>query len=562
MTVTGKPVTTLPEAGSVTNSDYILVFSNGTLMRAAGTLFRGDPGQDATINGENVLTIVAGDNIDLSQSDGTLTIASTLRGVYQVKGSATLATLPALTAANEGFVYDMSEAFTTTSGFKEGAGKAYPAGTNVVVASVGNDAYKYDVLSGFVDLSGYVQITRQINGHALSADVTLVKSDIGLGNADNTSDANKPVSTAQQAALDAKQNKLSATGAANKGVYVSAAGVVSAMTYELNKDVPSNAVFTDTTYSPATTSANGLMSAADKAKLDGIASGATANAAATFAPLMDATTAAVGTSTDYARADHVHPIPSDLAAIKALLQNAVLYRTASGNPVTFSDGYPEIFQKLSVTLAPSQSGSGAPAPSNIRPISGGVSSVTVTRTGTGGANSQSVTVSFVDSNNSPLTVCGGTLDALSGTLTVTHTLATFTSGSAWSVGSAGTDKQYYTASIPSAGDNDAVSALLCSHLNAASIWAGNTSYGIGYYNAAAFARQLTLFPTLADFQNWIDAQNSAGTPLQLYYKLKNPVTYQLSPAQIAALSGYNSVSADAGTLEIEYRADTSIILGG
>lgn len=36
--------------------------------------------------------------------------------------------------------------------------------------------------------------------------VTLTKSDIGLGNVDNTSDANKPVSTAQQTALDAKEN--------------------------------------------------------------------------------------------------------------------------------------------------------------------------------------------------------------------------------------------------------------------------------------------------------------------------------------------------------------------
>ena len=34
--------------------------------------------------------------------------------------------------------------------------------------------------------------------------VTLAKSDVGLSNADNTSDANKPVSTAQQTALDAR----------------------------------------------------------------------------------------------------------------------------------------------------------------------------------------------------------------------------------------------------------------------------------------------------------------------------------------------------------------------
>lgn len=36
--------------------------------------------------------------------------------------------------------------------------------------------------------------------------VTLVKGDVGLGNVDNTSDANKPVSTAQQTALNLKAN--------------------------------------------------------------------------------------------------------------------------------------------------------------------------------------------------------------------------------------------------------------------------------------------------------------------------------------------------------------------
>lgn len=37
--------------------------------------------------------------------------------------------------------------------------------------------------------------------------VSLVKADVGLPNVDNTSDANKPVSTAQQAALDLKADK-------------------------------------------------------------------------------------------------------------------------------------------------------------------------------------------------------------------------------------------------------------------------------------------------------------------------------------------------------------------
>ena len=41
-----------------------------------------------------------------------------------------------------------------------------------------------------------------------------------------------------------------AVGSATKGAYIAANGTATAMTYSLEKDVPSNAVFTDTTYSP------------------------------------------------------------------------------------------------------------------------------------------------------------------------------------------------------------------------------------------------------------------------------------------------------------------------
>ena len=67
----------------------------------------------------------------------------------------------------------------------------------------------------------------------------------------------------------------SAKGSATQPVYWNGSAWTNT-TYTLGKSVPSNAVFTDTTYSTATTSANGLMSSTDKSKLDGIASGATA----------------------------------------------------------------------------------------------------------------------------------------------------------------------------------------------------------------------------------------------------------------------------------------------
>lgn len=52
--------------------------------------------------------------------------------------------------------------------------------------------------------SAYVPTSRTVAGKALTGNITLAKGDVGLGNVDNTSDANKPVSTAQQTALNAK----------------------------------------------------------------------------------------------------------------------------------------------------------------------------------------------------------------------------------------------------------------------------------------------------------------------------------------------------------------------
>lgn len=75
--------------------------------------------------------------------------------------------------------------------------------------------------------------------------------------------------------------KADALTVANKGsatnpVYF-VGGIPTECGFTVQSNVPANAKFTDTTYSAATSSAAGLMSAADKAKLDGIASGATAN---------------------------------------------------------------------------------------------------------------------------------------------------------------------------------------------------------------------------------------------------------------------------------------------
>ena len=73
---------------------------------------------------------------------------------------------------------------------------------------------------------------------------------------------------------------------------------------------------TDTTYPEATSTKGGVLSDAQAVKLNGIAAGATANAATTTTPKMDGT-AAVGTETAYAKGDHVHPTDTSRAPLNS-----------------------------------------------------------------------------------------------------------------------------------------------------------------------------------------------------------------------------------------------------
>lgn len=77
-----------------------------------------------------------------------------LSSVYKPAGNVLFANLPTPSAANLGNVYNMMDAFTTDERFVASEPTHYPIGTNVVVIQVEN-SYYFDVLAGFVDLSGY-----------------------------------------------------------------------------------------------------------------------------------------------------------------------------------------------------------------------------------------------------------------------------------------------------------------------------------------------------------------------------------------------------------------------
>ena len=84
-----------------------------------------------------------------------------ITATYKPKGSLAASDIVSslLAAANEGYVYNITEDFTSTADFVEGAGNTHTAGTNIVVVNTAADGetavYKFDVMAGMVDLSNY-----------------------------------------------------------------------------------------------------------------------------------------------------------------------------------------------------------------------------------------------------------------------------------------------------------------------------------------------------------------------------------------------------------------------
>lgn len=86
-------------------------------------------------------------------------IAAAISSTYKPAGSLAASGISnsLLVAANEGKVYNITEQFTTTADFVEGASKKYEAGTNIVVINAGTEqvpSWKFDILAGFIDVAG------------------------------------------------------------------------------------------------------------------------------------------------------------------------------------------------------------------------------------------------------------------------------------------------------------------------------------------------------------------------------------------------------------------------
>lgn len=164
-------------------------------------------------------------------------------------------------------------------------------------------------------------------------------------------------------------NKLNTNaGSATNPVYFSN-GIPVKTTYTLGASVPSGAKFTDTTYSNATTSAAGLMSATDKTNLDGLVTkvGDTAVSTQINSAINEITPASIGaaasshTHSGYASTSHTHNYAGSSSAGGAAnsVANSMIVQLNSGttegtNKFTFNGSAAK-----SVNITPSTIGAAA-----------------------------------------------------------------------------------------------------------------------------------------------------------------------------------------------------------
>lgn len=140
--------------------------------------------------------------------------------------------------------------------------------TNAKMANVATGTVKGRTSAGVGDVEDLNIDT------TLKTALNLDKSDVGLSNVDNTSDANKPISMATQTALDGKKDTFTENTAFNKNFGTTTGTVAEGNDSRITDSFQKS---TDTLDNIAAGATNVHFTASDETKLNGIESGATAD---------------------------------------------------------------------------------------------------------------------------------------------------------------------------------------------------------------------------------------------------------------------------------------------
>lgn len=161
----------------------------------------------------------------------------------------------------------------------------------------------------------------------------------------------------------------------------------------------------------------------------------------------------------------------------------------------------------------------------------------------------------------PRTIYGGTVDAVTGEAKSEYLKYTVNGTEEFVFNDRSDGTQYFSATIsqiPNVNDIDeSIKTELCSHYpidnpymsKTACVWLLNQK--VNYLRISD-----PRFSTVEELKSYLAAQYAAGTPVQIAYKLAEPVPFTATGAQpIPALSGVNTVLTDADSLTVTGRAD-------
>ena len=162
------------------------------------------------------------------------------------------------------------------------------------------------------------------------------------------------------------------------------------------------------------------------------------------------------------------------------------------------------------------------------------------------------------------TIYGGTLDWNAGVLTVEWGYKAFDGSEAWSSGGSGTNS-FYTTVNTLEKTNDYITSIKCSTFRTFSTHSslpGNVGISGFYDSNNNYPGENWIYinngvsTTVAELKEWLSAQYTAGTPVQVCYKLATPQIIQLTPQEIKAIKGINTLYSNAQELTVIGRVDT------
>lgn len=162
----------------------------------------------------------------------------------------------------------------------------------------------------------------------------------------------------------------------------------------------------------------------------------------------------------------------------------------------------------------------------------------------------------------PSTIYGGTVDAVTGDGEHKWGLVTFDGSEAWTIGGLAADKRdwYYVSSkivdaineMPKSGNE------ICSHYPHYDVSNNNTGKGCALVWGSFRVRWGDIIPESTDaWKSYLAAQAAAGTPVQVAYKLAEPVPFRATGNRpLLPIPGEtNTIMTDADSVSVTGRAD-------